>query len=178
MQTGFHLTLPGASQVGISVLTSQGGTEKLISLPKATVQQVGLERRPVSCRLCLPAPLCSSVTHTLQPVGIKKQEMKHTAPNSEIRIQRPKSPEENTDKGGEGGGVGMGRERLWGTEGRARKESGESEKVHTLRLDSALWRGGSSEASSGPPGTGDRAPGGGWALGVCVTCGFLALGRP
>lgn len=65
-------------------------------MPKATLQQVGLEHRPVSCSLCSPAPLCSSVTHTLQPVGIKKQEMKHTASNSEIRIQRPKSPEENT----------------------------------------------------------------------------------
>lgn len=48
----------------------------------------------------LSAAVCARqlhcVTHTLQPVGIKKQEMKHTAPNSEIRIQRPKSPEENT----------------------------------------------------------------------------------
>lgn len=72
----------------------------------------------------------------------------------------------------------MGWEHLWGIEGRARKESGESENMHTLRLDSALRHGGSSEASSGPPGTGDRALGGGWALGVCVTRGFLALGRP
>lgn len=115
--------------------------------------------------------------------------MKHTAANAEIRMQMPKNPEKKHKEGEAVRGDFMEEAELgWDQrmsgewEGSGRKASGEREKGQTSRrLDSVWWHVGSSEATSGCLGSGDRRKRPlAWPLGVSVTrwiqgCGSLTI---